>query len=163
MVSCLSYGLVLLKYKSMSKHKEIPKQVAKVGRPRADVDPELVEKLASIGCTLAEMAAACNCSKDTLQRNFAAEIAKGQENGKTRLRKKQIEVALAGNVSMLIFLGKNMLGQSDKLETVTENTHTVKQVAITPQIEEQIKKIAERNDTLEQPAKLECSPLLNTP
>ena len=89
---------------------------AKVGRPKANVDPRLVEQLASIGCSMKEIAAACNCSVNTLERNFAEQITKGRENGKTRLRKKQIEVALAGNVTMLIFLGKNMLGQADKQE-----------------------------------------------
>ena len=33
---------------------------------------------------------------------------------RTNLRKKQYEVAMGGNVSMLIWLGKNELGQSDK-------------------------------------------------
>lgn len=99
-----------------SKKKPIDAEPAKVGRPKANVDPRLVEQLASIGCSNKEIAAACNCSTDTIERNFAAEITKGRENGKTRLRKKQIEVALAGNVTMLIFLGKNMLGQADKQE-----------------------------------------------
>jgi precorrin-4 methylase len=99
-----------------SKKKPIDTEPAKVGRPKANVDPRLVEQLASIGCSNKEIAAACNCSTDTIERNFAAEITKGRENGKTRLRKKQIEVALAGNVTMLIFLGKNMLGQADKQE-----------------------------------------------
>jgi precorrin-4 methylase len=99
-----------------SKKKPIDAEPAKVGRPKANVDPRLVEQLASIGCSMKEIAAACNCSVDTLERNFAEQITKGRENGKTRLRKKQIEVALAGNVTMLIFLGKNMLGQADKQE-----------------------------------------------
>ena len=99
-----------------SKKKPIDTEPAKVGRPKANVDPRLVQQLASIGCSNKEIAAACNCSTDTIERNFAAEITKGRENGKTRLRKKQIEVALAGNVTMLIFLGKNMLGQADKQE-----------------------------------------------
>ena len=30
-----------------------------------------------------------------------------------KLRRKQIEVAMSGNHTMLIWLGKNMLGQSD--------------------------------------------------
>lgn len=94
-----------------------PKEKPKTGRPLAVVDPRLVEQLASIGCSLPEMAAACNCSQDTLERRFADEIKKGKENGKTRLRKKQIEVALGGNVVMLIWLGKNMLGQSDAMRT----------------------------------------------
>lgn len=89
---------------------------SKGGRPRAKVDPDLVEKLAGIGCPDREIAAIVGCSEDTLHRRFAEIIAKGRDNCKTRLRKKQIEVALSGNVSMLIWLGKNMLGQSDKIE-----------------------------------------------
>ena len=43
---------------------------------------------------------------------------KHQKKGamRTNLRKKQYDVAMAGNVSMLIWLGKNELGQSDKQE-----------------------------------------------
>jgi len=88
----------------------------KAGRPKLEIDGDLVEKLAGIGCPNKEIAAIVGCSVDTLDRHFADVIAKGRENGKTRLRKKQIEVALAGNVTMLIFLGKNMLGQADKQE-----------------------------------------------
>lgn len=95
------------------------------GRPKAKVDGELVEKLASIGCTMTEIASACNCSVDTLERRFADTINKGRENGKTRLRKKQLEVALKGNVSMLIWLGKQMLGQSEKVEAKTEHSGSV--------------------------------------
>lgn len=107
----------------MKSIKPIAKKAAKAahkskgGRPQAVIDSRLVEQLASIGCTLNEMAAACNCHKDTLTGRFSAEIEKGRENGKTRLRKKQIEVALSGNVAMLIFLGKNMLGQSDAIRS----------------------------------------------
>lgn len=98
------------------------KTVNKGGRPKKEVDARLVEQLASIGCTMGEIAAAADCSVDTLERRFADVIAKGQENGKTRLRKKQIEVALAGNVSMLIWLGKQMLGQAEKVEAKTEHS-----------------------------------------
>lgn len=97
----------------------------KGGRPKLDIDARLVEQLASIGCTMSEIAAACNCSVDTLERRFAGEIEKGRENGKTRLRKKQLEVALQGNVSMLIWLGKQMLGQSEKVEAQTHLTGSV--------------------------------------
>jgi len=101
------------------------KAVNKGGRPKADVDPRLVETLAGIGCTLSEIAAACNCHPDTLTNRFSAEMEKGRENGKTRLRKKQIEVALTGNVSMLIWLGKQILGQSEKVEARTEHSGTI--------------------------------------
>lgn len=96
--------------------KPTEKKQTKGGRPKLNIDPDLVEKLAGIGCPNKEIAAIVGCSVDTLTDRFSDVINKGRENGKTRLRKKQIEVALAGNVSMLIFLGKNMLGQSDKQE-----------------------------------------------
>ena len=35
---------------------------------------------------------------------------------KNSLREKQYDVAMSGNVSMLIWLGKQVLGQSDKQE-----------------------------------------------
>jgi hypothetical protein len=97
--------------------KAATKAPAKTGRPQAAIEPRLVEQLASIGCTVQEIAAACSCHVDTLRDRFSKEIEKGRENGKTRLRKKQIEIALGGNVTMLIFLGKNMLGQSDAMRT----------------------------------------------
>ena len=39
-----------------------------------------------------------------------------REKIRINLRKKQYDVAMAGNVSMLIWLGKNDLGQTDKQE-----------------------------------------------
>jgi len=99
--------------------------VNKGGRPKLEIDERLVEQLASIGCTNPEIAAACNCSTDTLIGRFSAVMAKGRENGKTRLRKKQLEVALQGNVSMLIWLGKQMLGQAEKVEAQTHHSGTI--------------------------------------
>lgn len=40
-----------------------------------------------------------------------------KEAMRVNIRKKQYDIAMAGNVSMLIWLGKNELGQSDKNET----------------------------------------------
>jgi len=41
---------------------------------------------------------------------------KRKETLRINLLKKQYDVAMAGNVSMLIWLGKNELGQKDKIE-----------------------------------------------
>ena len=85
----------------------------KVGRPRIEIDEELLYKLATIHCTMKEMEDILGVSEDTLKRNFAGIIDKGKAEGKSRLRRKQMEVALEGNPTMLIFLGKAMLGQSE--------------------------------------------------
>ena len=85
----------------------------KVGRPKIEIDEELLYKLATIHCTMKEMVDIMGVSEDTLKRNFAGIIDKGKAEGKSRLRRKQMEVALEGNPTMLIFLGKAMLGQSE--------------------------------------------------
>jgi hypothetical protein len=47
----------------------------------------------------------------------AAEVFEhAKENGKTSLRRAQIAAALKGNATMLIWLGKNLLDQKDKVE-----------------------------------------------
>lgn len=88
-----------------------------VGRPRKDVNPELVEALARIQCTDDEIAAVCKCGVTTLQRNFGAAIKTGREHGKQSLKRMQFKAAEEGNAALLIWLGKQYLGQKDKLET----------------------------------------------
>ena len=90
-----------------------------MARPRIKVDTEAVVKLASIGCTTSEIASIVNCSKDTLERRYAAELNKGRENGKTRLRRLMWQSAEKGNVVIQIWLSKNLLGYSDKQEIST--------------------------------------------
>ena len=78
------------------------------------VPPEDVYKLASIGCTDNEIAAFYDIKPDTLRRNFAAEIAKGREWTKIRLRKAMFTNACENmHASVQIFLAKNVLGMSD--------------------------------------------------
>ena len=92
-----------------------------VGRDRKIIDPQQVETLAGLGCKESEIAVLLGIDKNTLRYNFKTELEKGQTNLKMSLRRKQIEVALDGNVTMLIWLGKNMLGQSDN-PTAGEDT-----------------------------------------
>lgn len=88
-----------------------------MARPKKIIDPEQVTKLASIHCTTAEIAAVLGCSSDTLERRFAAAIKKGRETGKASLRRLQWQTAQAGNAGMQIWLGKQLLGQRDKIES----------------------------------------------
>tara|TARA_R110000796_G_scaffold163631_1_gene280584 strand:+ start:570 stop:920 length:351 start_codon:yes stop_codon:yes gene_type:complete len=91
--------------------KQEPK--ANIGRPKIKVDEELLYKLSAIHCTMKEMVDILGVSEDTLKRRYAGVIAKGKAEGKMRLRRKQVEVAMQGNATLLIWLGKNCLGQSD--------------------------------------------------
>ena len=75
-----------------------------------------VQKLASFGLTNKKIAEALAYDENTMKRNFEIFLIKGRANLKQRLKNKQIQVALGGNVVMLIWLGKQYLGQTDKIE-----------------------------------------------
>lgn len=92
-----------------------------MARPKLDIDPVKVRKMASYGCTNNEIADVLGCSHDTITGRFKQELEAGRADGRTSLRKKQMEMALSGNAAMLIWLGKQMLGQSDKVNNTTSN------------------------------------------
>ena len=89
-----------------------------MSRPTLEIDPGQVEELAAIGCTYEDIASVVGCSTKTLQRRFVQSIKKGQTRLNVSLCRAQIKLALSGNVSMLIWLGKQHLGQSEKAENV---------------------------------------------
>jgi hypothetical protein len=94
----------------------IQSEEKKVGRPKLDIDPEQVKRLARLHCTMQEMADFFGCHRDTLRDNFSAEIDKGRSEGNISLRRKQWQMAVEkGNVVMLIWLGKQMLGQRNEI------------------------------------------------
>jgi AraC-like DNA-binding protein len=73
-----------------------------------------LDQLARIHCTYEEIAAVLGCSTDTLARRFAERIEKGREEGKMSLRRVQFRAALLGSTTMMIWLGKQHLGQADQ-------------------------------------------------
>ena len=88
-----------------------------MARPKKyDIDTNEVEKLAGYGCTNIEIADFFVCSSDLIEKSYSEFLRKGRANLKKRLRKAQLDTALSGNSTMLIWLGKQMLGQVDKQE-----------------------------------------------
>jgi AraC-like DNA-binding protein len=84
------------------------------GRPPIKIDPIEVRKLASYGCNLNEIADFFGVSTDTIRRRFREDVSKGKVDVKIRLRKAQLKAAIEDrNPTMLVWLGKNMLNQSD--------------------------------------------------
>lgn len=102
------------------------KQATK-GRPKKILTEDalkLIENMSRIMCTEEEIAQCLGASIDTLLNSdnkelFRSAIEKGKAQGKQSLRRKQYEVAMKGNSSMLIWLGKQWLGQTDKVEATT--------------------------------------------
>ena len=86
-----------------------------MARPKKyNIDTEQLEKLAGFGCTNTEIASFFNVSERTIRRSYAEYLTKGRDKGKIRLRQMQWKAAESGNVTMLIWLGKQVLGQSEQ-------------------------------------------------
>ena len=91
-----------------------------MGRPKKyNIDTEQVEKLAGLGCSNTEIASFFGVGEHVIRKSYAEFLEKGRDKGKIRLRQWQMKAAERGNVAMLIWLGKQMLGQTDKQEITT--------------------------------------------
>ena len=119
--------------KSTKKKASKKKTSKKMGRPRIEFDDTHwanFKKLCTMQATLVEIAAFFEVSEDTIERRvketygvtFAEHYKSMSGSGKISLRRKQMDVALSGNVSMLIWLGKQYLGQTDKSVNETHIT-----------------------------------------
>jgi hypothetical protein len=92
------------------------------GRPKASIDIALAERSASIGCTTDEIATLLGIGRRTLhdrmklEPEIQAAIDRGRDKGRATLRRAQWKSAMAGNTTMQIWLGKQMLGQRDRHE-----------------------------------------------
>jgi len=88
-----------------------------------NIDPKEVEKLASYGCTKTEVADFYGCNESLIRRSYGESYKKGLTNGKIRLRQCQRKYAYSGNAALLIWLGKQELGQTDKVENEVKDSN----------------------------------------
>ena len=92
-------------------------------RAEQDIDVGELEKLALLHCTQGECAAFFGVTEETMCRVLKRTAAhrdayqRGLQRGKLSIRRKQYELAMAGDKTMLIWLGKQLLGQVDRQET----------------------------------------------
>jgi hypothetical protein len=89
------------------------------GRPRVEIDLQVVKTLASFMSTDREIAQFLGLSARTVARAKKAEafqeaMDQGRGLAMLNLRRAQWAAALGGNVTMMIFLSKAHLGLSDK-------------------------------------------------
>ena len=83
---------------------------------------EQLEALCRLNCTHEEIAAYFNVSLKTVQNRYKEDdefrraVDTGKAQGRLSLRRKQIELVDNGNASMAIWLGKQLLSQTDKQE-----------------------------------------------
>ncbi len=102
--------------------KQKPK--ARMGRPEKPFDWELLGKLAQLPIRAEDIGYTMDLSVDTISRRIKESLnvtfAEYLEQKRSRLRSslmgKQFETAMGGNVTMMIWLGKNYLDQKDKVD-----------------------------------------------
>ena len=100
----------------------------KGGRPTKPIDYPKLDAMCAIHCTGEECASILSVSYEHLNNQLKRDGHSGfleyfrikGSSGKMSLRRKQHEQAMSGNSVMLIWLGKQWLGQSDK--QVIDNT-----------------------------------------
>jgi hypothetical protein len=110
------------------------------GRPKVKMSLEEVENLSRLNCTMDELAAYFGADVRTVQLRaqrepaFRAAIERGQAMGRLSVRRQQIRLMDQGNATMAIFLGKQLLGQRDRLEaevTMKDGDMTLEQLLAT--------------------------------
>lgn len=95
--------------------------MAKMGRPRIEIDWEEFDKLCGLQCTLIEIAGWFDCSVDTIENRvkevhsvtFSEYWEQKAAKGKISLRRTQWKMAQT-NPTMALWLGKQYLNQRDR-------------------------------------------------
>lgn len=108
--------------------------MAKMGRPRKEINRKEFEGLLALQCTLEEITSFFDhklggCCEDTIENwckreygeTFSEVSAKKRNLGKISLRRIQLRLA-EKSPAMAIFLGKQVLGQKDQVEMAVKNT-----------------------------------------
>jgi len=94
----------------------------RMGRPKQVFDLKALRDLMKLHPTNEEVGAFFGCCSKTVERHYSNDEAfreamdAGRAEGKTSLRRAQTELARAGNPTMLIWLGKQLLGQRDHVD-----------------------------------------------
>lgn len=85
------------------------------GRPKKVIDLAAVEELAAEGNTQADIADALDFARGNFlnRKDVRAAYVRGVSQMRLRLRHWQVQAAKGGNIQMLIWLGRQYLGQSD--------------------------------------------------
>jgi hypothetical protein len=100
-----------------------------MARPAAKIDWAFVDEYLEAGCEGVEIAGLLGVHPETLYNHCESDHKMGfslyrqskRAKGDAILRHKQYEIAKEGDKAMLIWLGKNRLGQSEKQEVTVSS------------------------------------------
>lgn len=141
---------MIKKYKKYSGNPK-PKYIVGYGKPPITpykvIDWEAFDKLCYIQCTQVEIAAFFQCTEETIVSaverekgiSFSEYYEQKKGDGKRSLRRKMWDLAESKNVTMLIWLSKQHLGFTDRVEqTIHANAYINRK---TEDLEKEAKKL----------------------
>jgi hypothetical protein len=96
---------------------------------RARIDLAELEKLSSLQCTDEEVAHWFGVTTRTIERRrkvrkFAEAMERGKARGRISVRRMQMKLLEEGNATMGVWLGKQLLGQTDQVWHEVNQNHT---------------------------------------
>lgn len=94
-----------------------PKRYA-IPIPKCDTVEGKIEEMASYSLSAEEIASILGLTRDALYKSqsYSTALKRGHQNCDASLRRRQYLEAMKGNTTMLVWLGKQRLGQKDKSE-----------------------------------------------
>jgi hypothetical protein len=122
-----------------------------MARPKIPIDEEKVEELASVGCSVEEIASLLTppgskraVDHRTIERRFAPALKKGRSRLARMLRSQLVRRAIAGDTAALIFACKTILGlrepRGDEFNVHVSATATASAKPASFTITEEVKK-----------------------
>ena len=111
-----------------------------MARPPKDLDLDMLERLAAVSLSQDEIGAIMGMTSRTIRRKLSSSkmardaYDRGYERCKASLKRKQFEMAMDGQPTLLVWLGKQHLGQRDesRVQAQVDANVTTKTVDVPP-------------------------------
>ncbi len=105
------------------------------GRKKAALDPVQLEKLCMMQCPLAEIAAWFGVATKTIERRakepkFAELLERGKQKGRIAIRRALMDQVQKGNMTAIIWAGKNILGYRDSVDAQISGSIEIKEIKV---------------------------------
>ncbi len=111
----LNFGTVISETKGKYK---VDKKVA-----NTLIDPKIITKMAADGHTKSAISRYLNISNDVLNTNFLDAFLKGSQKQDEKIHRSRNALLDSNNAAMTIHMSKTVLGENEKVETITTQKH----------------------------------------
>ncbi len=108
------------------------KNLKKRTRPPKEIDVEKLKEFLAVNMPVRRIAHFFNCTPETLYNKYRDLIIESNVDFEYQIRLAQLKAANELNPTMLIWLGKQVLGQSDEQKVTVEQKPSVSDIVFVP-------------------------------